>query len=112
VTAVDKAGNSASTTVTVTVVDPNADKDTEAPIITAKENVTVNVGDSLSAAQLVTVTDNKDDNPTITIGAYDTSKAGSISIEVTAVDKAGNSASTTVTVTVVDPNADKDTEAP
>ncbi|MED1107664.1 adhesin, partial [Bacillus paramycoides] len=112
VTAVDKAGNSATTTVTVTVVDPNADKDTEAPIITAKESVTVNVGDSLSAEQLVTVTDNKDPNPTITVGNYDTSKPGTINVEVTAVDKAGNSATTTVTVTVVDPNADKDTEAP
>ncbi|RGP42370.1 hypothetical protein BTW32_31095, partial [Bacillus thuringiensis] len=71
VIAADKAGNSASVTVSVKVVDPNADKDTEPPVVTPHNNVTVNVGDSLSAGQLVTVTDNKDKNPTITIGAYD-----------------------------------------
>ncbi|WP_171004504.1 adhesin, partial [Bacillus sp. 2SH] len=89
VVAIDKAGNRSDIAVTVTVVDPNANKDTEAPVITAKENVTVNVGDNLSVEQLVSVTDNKDENPTVTIGAYDTSQPGTINVEVTAVDKAG-----------------------
>ncbi|OFD36523.1 hypothetical protein BWGOE3_55730 [Bacillus mycoides] len=107
VTATDASGNSSSTTVTVTVVE-REEKDTEAPAITAKQGVTVHVGDSLNAGDLVEVKDNKDPNPVVTVGAYDTSKAGEIQVTVTATDASGNSSSTTVTVTVVE----KDTEAP
>ncbi|QWG48356.1 adhesin (plasmid) [Bacillus mycoides] len=107
VTATDASGNSSSTTVTVTVVE----KDTEAPVITAKQGVTVHVGDSLNAGDLVEVKDNKDPNPVVTVGAYDTSKTGEIQVTVTATDASGNSSSTTVTVTVVE-KEEKDTEAP
>ncbi|OOR17005.1 adhesin [Bacillus cereus] len=110
VTATDASGNSSSTTVTVTVVEKE-EKDTEAPAITAKQGVTVHVGDSLNAGDLVEVKDNKDPNPVVTVGAYDTSKTGEIQVTVTATDASGNSSSTTVTVTVVE-KEEKDTEAP
>ncbi|WP_253206810.1 hypothetical protein [Bacillus toyonensis] len=112
VVAIDKAGNRSSIRVTVTVIDPNADKDTEAPVIKAKENITVTVGHILSAQDLVTVSDNKDANPIVSVGKYDTSKAGDIQVEVIAVDRSGNQASVMVAVKVIDPNENKDTEAP
>ncbi|PFX51296.1 adhesin [Bacillus wiedmannii] len=112
VTATDASGNSSSTTVTVSVVEKEEEKDTEAPVITAKQGVTVQVGDSLNAGDLVEVKDNKDPNPVITVGAYDTSKIGEIQVTVTATDASGNSSSTTVTVKVVEKEEEKDTEAP
>ncbi|OUB36717.1 HYR domain-containing protein [Bacillus cereus] len=112
VVAIDKAGNRSSITVTVTVIDPNADKDTEAPVIKTKENITVTVGQILSVQDLVTVSDNKDANPIVSIGKYDTSKVGEIQVEVIAVDSSGNQASVTVSVKVIDPEENKDTEAP
>ena len=71
-----------------------------APVITAKQGVTVHVGDSLNAGDLVDVRDNKDPNPVVTV-EHDTSKAGEIQVTVTATDASGNS-STTVTVNVVE----------
>ncbi|WP_255290550.1 hypothetical protein [Bacillus cereus] len=112
VVAIDKAGNRSSITVTVTVIDPNADKDKEAPVITPKGNVTVKVGQILTAQDLVTVSDNKDANPIVSIGKYDTSKSGEIQVEVIAVDSSGNQASVTVSVKVIDPEENKDKEAP
>ncbi|PFE58674.1 adhesin, partial [Bacillus cereus] len=88
------------------------EQDTEAPVITAKQGVTVHVGDSLNAGDLVEVGDNKDPNPVVTVGAYDTSEAGEIQVTVTATDASGNSSSTTVTVKVVEKEEEKDTEAP
>ncbi|HDR7367542.1 adhesin [Bacillus toyonensis] len=112
VTATDASGNSSSTTVIVNVVEKEEEKDTEAPVITAKQGVTVHVGDSLNAGDLVEVTDNKDPNPVVTVGAYDTSKPGTISVQVTATDNGGNSSTATVTVNVVEKEEEKDTEAP
>ncbi|MED0929629.1 adhesin [Bacillus mycoides] len=112
VTATDASGNSSSTTVTVKVVEKEEEKDTEAPVITAKQGVTVNVGDKLSPESLVSVKDNKDPNPVVTVGAYDTSKPGTISVQVTVTDNAGNSSTATVTVKVIEKEEEKDTEAP
>ncbi|PFT98679.1 hypothetical protein COK81_04660 [Bacillus thuringiensis] len=112
VVAIDKAGNRSSIRVTVTVIDPEADKDREAPVIKPKENITVTVGHILSAQDLVTVSDNKDANPVVSVGKYDTSKAGEIQVEVIAVDRSGNQASVMVTVKVIDVKENKDTEAP
>ncbi|PEO57156.1 adhesin [Bacillus toyonensis] len=112
VTATDASGNSSSTTVTVNVVEKEEEKDTEAPVITAKQSVAVHVGDSLNAGDLVEVKDNKDPNPVVTVGAYDTSKPGTISVQVTATDNGGNSSTATVTVNVVEKEEEKDTEAP
>ncbi|PEW77210.1 adhesin, partial [Bacillus thuringiensis] len=56
--------------------------------------------------------DNKDPNPVVTVGVYDTSKPGTISVQVTATDNTGNSSTVTVTVKVVEKEEEKDTEAP
>ncbi|PEF60877.1 hypothetical protein [Bacillus cereus] len=112
VVAIDQAGNRSSIRVTVTVIDPEADKDREAPVIKPKENITVTVGHILSAQDVVTVSDNKDANPIVSVGKYDTSKAGEIQVEVIAVDRSGNQASVMVTVKVIDVKENKDTEAP
>ncbi|MFB6649527.1 hypothetical protein ACFCVX_24145, partial [Bacillus toyonensis] len=108
VRATDVSGNSSSTTVTVKVVE----KDTEAPVIIAKQGVTVHVGDSLDAGDLVEVKDNKDPNPVVTVGAYDTSKVGEIEVTVTATDASGNSSTAPVTVKVVEKEEERDTEGP
>ncbi|PFR98873.1 adhesin, partial [Bacillus cereus] len=108
VTVTDASGNSTTVTVSVKVVE----KDIEAPVVTAKQGITVNVGDSLSVADLVEVTDNKDLNPVVTVGSYDTSKEGDIQVEVTAADASGNSTTVTVSVKVVEKEEEKDTEAP
>ncbi|MBY7113309.1 adhesin [Bacillus sp. 17RED48] len=112
VTATDASGNSSSTTVTVKVVEKEEEKDTEAPVITVKQDVTVHVGDKLSPESLVSVKDNRDSNPVVTVGAYDTSRPGTLSVQVTATDNAGNSSTATVTVKVVEKEEEKDTEAP
>ncbi|MEH7456449.1 adhesin, partial [Bacillus sp. JJ1127] len=78
------------------------EKDTEAPVITAKQGVIVHVGDSLSPESLVSVKENKDPNPVVTVGAYDTSKPGTISVQVTATDNAGNTSTATVNVVVIE----------
>nr|MCX3317397.1 adhesin [Bacillus wiedmannii] len=44
----------------------------------------------------------KDPNPVVTVGAYDTSKPGAISVQVTATDKAGNSSTETVNMVVLE----------
>ncbi|HDR7950645.1 TPA: adhesin [Bacillus toyonensis] len=104
VTATDIAGNSSTVTVTVTVkvVEKEEEKDTEAPVLTAKQGVVVHVGDSLNAGDLVEVKDNKDPNPVVIVGSYDTSKSGTISVQVTATDKAGNSSTTKINVVVLE----------
>lgn len=112
VVAIDQAGNRSSIRVTVTVIDPEADKDREAPVIKPKENVIVPVGYILSAQDIVMVSDNKDANPIVSVGKYDTSKAGEIQVEVIAVDRSGNQAIVMVTVKVIDVKENKDTEAP
>ncbi|EJS45076.1 hypothetical protein ICE_05775, partial [Bacillus cereus BAG1X1-2] len=89
VTATDASGNSLSTTLIVKVVEKEEEKDTEAPVITVKQGVTVHVGDKLSPESLVSVKDNKDSNPVVTVGVYDTSKPGTISVQVTATDNTG-----------------------
>ena len=110
--AIDQAGNRSSIRVTVTAIDPEADKDREAPVMKPKENIIVPVGHILSAQDIVTVSDNKDANPVVSVGKYDTSKAGEIQVEVIAVDRSGNQASVMVTVKVIDVKENKDTEAP
>ncbi|MGR5899431.1 hypothetical protein ACT7C8_17455 [Bacillus cereus] len=99
------------------VIDPPKEPaipvDKEAPKLTAKEKLTVQKGQNLNPHDLVTVTDNRDNNPLLSInGTYNTHQEGNIQVEVVAIDQAGNRSSIRVTVTVIDPEADKDREAP
>lgn len=97
-TATDAAGNESSETRTVTVVDVTA------PVITLNgaselEYVFGETYEELGA----TATDDVDSDVTVTVsGTVDTSSIGSYTITYSATDNAGNSSTTTRTVTVVD----------
>ena len=76
--------------------------DTQAPVITGAKNLEVYVGNSVSYRNGVTVSDNLDSAPTLTVdsSSVDLSTAGTYSVTYTAIDAAGNKATVTITVTV------------
>jgi Ca-activated chloride channel family protein len=97
-TATDDTGNSASCTTTVTV------EDTTPPEITCPADVTV---EQATAAGTVvpltaTATDICDASPTITSDELAIYPLGTTTVTFTATDNAGNSATCTTTVTVID----------
>ena len=96
---VDKAGNKAEVDVKITVW-----RDTEAPVISGTSNKTVTKGGTISYRQGVTVTDNMDENPTLEIdnSAVDLNKVGKYKVTYTATDKAGNTTTKTITVSVME----------
>jgi len=99
-TATDAAGNTATCTFSVTVVD------TEAPVVASLTNITANTAPGLCDAKVsfaTTATDNCG-TPTIVYSPASGSvfAKGTTTVTATATDAAGNSASTIFTVTVVD----------
>ncbi|MBC2285443.1 DUF5011 domain-containing protein [Listeria booriae] len=98
----DAAGNVANKTITVTV---NEAPDTTKPVITAS-NKTLTVGDSFDPKAGVSASDDKDGNITskvvVTSNNVDTSKAGTYTVSYSVTDAAGNMATKTITVTVID----------
>lgn len=99
----DAAGNSTSTTRTVTVVEFVPD-DTTAPVISLTGgNLTLTVGDTWTEPGY-TATDNADGDLTaqvVATGSVDTSKAGSYPITYTVSDSTGNTGTATRIVTVL-----------
>ena len=97
-TATDASGNSASCSVTVTVVD------TTAPEIFCPADVRVEQGASgVTIVPLnVTAYDICDPNPNVTSNAPDTYPIGTTNVTFTATDASGNSANCSVSVTVFD----------
>jgi hypothetical protein len=78
-------------------------KDTEAPVIkgTGLRDRTVYVGESYNYRAQVFATDNRDSSVTVTVsGSVDFSKVGNYPITFSAKDKAGNSSSEKITITV------------
>lgn len=77
-------------------------KDTQAPVISGTKDLETYVGDTISYKSGVSVTDNVDAKPVLTIdnSKVDLSKAGVYSVTYTATDAAGNSTSVTVKLTV------------
>ncbi len=101
VTATDITGNVATVNFTITVVD------NQAPVITAPANITVNTNAGMPVATGVdlgtpTVSDNNASGVVITNNAPLQFPIGSTTVTWTATDAAGNSASATQTVTVLD----------
>ena len=96
---VDKAGNKSEVKTTIHVW-----SDDEAPVITGTSNKTVTKGGTISYRQGVTVTDNLDENPTLQIdnSAVDLNKVGKYTVTYTATDKSGNTATKTITVSVIE----------
>lgn len=94
------AGNNVTELVgTITVI-----KDTEAPVISGSglRNRTVYIGESFNVRSQVYATDNRDGNVSLTVsGSVDFSKVGNYPITFTAKDKAGNTASEKITVSVI-----------
>ncbi len=104
--AVDKAGNEASVTRVVTVVE----KDTTPPVITGTRNLTVDKdSDKPNWLQGVSVTDDTDSNPTLTVDDSDVKMdtLGTYDLIYKAVDASGNESVITVTVTVVEPQEEE-----
>lgn len=81
---------------------PDEPADTEPPVITGTKDITITIGDSVSYRAGVTVTDNEDENPILTIdnSKVDLAKAGKYEVTYTATDASGNTASATITLTV------------
>lgn len=95
--ATDSAGNMTREAITLTVI-----PDTEPPIIEGAQDITVEVGASVSYRRGVTVTDDKDENPTLEIdnSQVDLETPGVYEVIYTAYDKKGNTSSVTVYITV------------
>lgn len=92
----DAAGNSTKQEATLTLT-----VDTEAPTITGSD-FEAYIGDTISYKNQVSVSDNLDEDPEITVdtSAVDTANEGSYQVAYTVTDAAGNSASTTLTMTL------------
>ncbi|RCV65255.1 HYR domain-containing protein [Methanophagales archaeon] len=97
-TATDSSGNSASCSVTVTVVD------TKPPEILCPADLRIEQDASgITIVPLnVTAYDTCDPNPNVTSNAPDTYPIGTTNVTFTATDASGNSASCSVSVTVFD----------
>lgn len=97
----DAAGNTTDVAVSVLVTD-----DKEAPVISGATDKQIYVGDSISYKKDVTVTDNIDEDPELTIdnSQVDLNTVGQYPVTYTATDFAGNSTSVTITVSVVEDN--------
>ncbi len=77
-------------------------KDTTPPVIEGAKDIAVYVGDTVSYRKGVTATDDTDENVSVSIdsSAVDLTKAGTYEVIYSATDSAGNTAKTTVSVTV------------
>lgn len=94
----DLSGNETRMNITVRVVAP----DLTPPVISGARDTTIRIGDAFSAEADVTVKDDQDDSPTLTIdaSALNVSKAGTYTVIYTATDKAGNTATVRRKITV------------
>lgn len=83
---------------------PPTEPDDQAPEISGVQNMLVYLGDTVSYRKGVTVTDNQDENPQLSIDSsqVDLSTEGSYEVVYTAEDAAGNSTSVSMTVTVLE----------
>lgn len=93
----DAGGNTTAVNAVLTVV-----IDREAPVISGVKNLEAYVGDTVSYKSGITVTDNADAKPTLTVdnSQVDLSKAGTYSVTYKATDAAGNETTLTVKLTV------------
>lgn len=93
----DLGGNVTEFTAKLTMI-----FDLEAPVITGVEDILVYAGDTVAYRSGVTVTDNRDTAPQLTIdsSAVDLATPGEYTVTYTATDYVGNAATVTATVTV------------
>jgi transglutaminase-like putative cysteine protease len=95
-------------TITVYSAELNIEQDTEAPTISGQLDKTVTQGGSVTYRTGITVRDNYDARPTLTVdsSAVKLNTAGTYPIVYTATDSSGNSVSVTGTITVTALNMD------
>jgi len=93
----DAGGNTLELTAVLTMI-----FDLEPPVIEGVEDYLVYEGGTVAYRAGITVTDNKDENPQLSIdnSAVDLSTPGSYTVIFTATDYAGNTSSTSATVNV------------
>lgn len=98
----DKTGNESSVTVTMTVIE-----DKEAPVILGVNPISLYEGSTVAYRSGVLVTDDKDENPVLTVDStgVDLSKPGTYEVIYKATDAAGNETTFTTTVTVEEKSA-------
>ncbi|HAP64945.1 MAG TPA: hypothetical protein DCR93_37500, partial [Cytophagales bacterium] len=99
-TVTDQAGNTATTSATITVVD------NQAPVVVGQD-ITVSLGSNGTATITAADVDNgTSDNCSFTtsidVSSFDCTSVGAQTVVLTATDASGNTDSTSVTVTVVD----------
>ena len=94
----DRYGNCSQVLVPFTVKD-----DHEAPVIQGAHDITVLIGDTISYRDGITVKDNYDPNPQLTIdkSQIDIKHAGVYPLTFSAIDECGNESTVTVNVEVV-----------
>ena len=107
VTLLDLGNNTTDITVKIKVI-----SDEEAPVIEGAKDLFVEVGDTVSYRKDITVTDNEDTNPTLTIdnSQVDLSTPGEYKVIYTATDVSGNSSSVEIKITVEEKGPKKDRE--
>ena len=95
----DAAGNTTTIAASFTYI-----KDTEKPVISGTKDLQVYVGDAVSYKSGVTVTDNYDTKPTLTVdnSRVNLSTPGTYTVTYTATDVAGNASSVSIKVTVME----------
>lgn len=95
----DMGGNETKLSTTITVL-----TDTTAPVIEGAKDIEAFVGDTISYKADVTVTDDYDENPSLSIdnSQVDLTQAGTYPVTYTATDAAGNSSSAKITLTLKD----------
>ncbi len=95
----DAGGNETRLAAVLTLIIDN-----DAPVIEGVGNKIVYIGDTVAYRAGVTVTDDTDEAPRLTIdsGAVDLTTPGVYDVVYTAQDKAGNAISQTITVTVLE----------
>ncbi len=95
----DEGGNVSEIPVSIKVT-----VDTEAPVISGASDRRIYLGEPIDFSEGVTVTDDKDTAPTLTVddgGIGDTPSAGRYTVTYTARDGAGNQSSKTVVFTLI-----------
>lgn len=103
----DEGGNVTTVTANVEVVE-----DTEAPVISGVEELTIAAGSSVSYKRNITVTDNYDDEVELTVdnSEVNLNAEGDYQITYIARDMAGNETTATTTLHVTMPAAEQATE--
>ncbi|MGN0141318.1 MAG: immunoglobulin-like domain-containing protein [Roseburia sp.] len=100
----EDAGGNVTDLSTVLHVEP---EDTEPPVISGVEDLTVEVGKSISYKREITVTDNCDDNVELVVDSsgVNLNEIGTYTVSYSATDRAGNTVTATAQVFVVEASA-------